>query len=64
MDFGNNSSQFGKFIELGFNWMGVLQGAMVQTYLLEKGVELSHLSTSSCGGPWASSSRILAYTME
>jgi len=32
----DNSSRFGKFIELGFNRAGVLQGAKVQTYLLEK----------------------------
>ncbi|KAL7552091.1 hypothetical protein ACHAWF_015304 [Thalassiosira exigua] len=32
----DNSSRFGKFSELGFNRAGVLQGAKVQTYLLEK----------------------------
>ncbi len=32
----DNSSRFGKFIELGFNRAGILQGAKVQTYLLEK----------------------------
>jgi myosin-5 len=32
----DNSSRFGKFIELGFNRAGILQGARVQTYLLEK----------------------------
>eukprot|EP00521_Asterionellopsis_glacialis_P007948 CAMPEP_0195287286 /NCGR_PEP_ID=MMETSP0707-20130614/4408_1 /TAXON_ID=33640 /ORGANISM="Asterionellopsis glacialis, Strain CCMP134" /LENGTH=1669 /DNA_ID=CAMNT_0040347029 /DNA_START=146 /DNA_END=5155 /DNA_ORIENTATION=+ len=32
----DNSSRFGKFIELGFNRAGYLQGAKVQTYLLEK----------------------------
>lgn len=32
----DNSSRFGKFIELGFNRAGMLQGAKVQTYLLEK----------------------------
>jgi myosin-5 len=32
----DNSSRFGKFIELGFNRAGHLMGAKVQTYLLEK----------------------------
>jgi myosin-5 len=32
----DNSSRFGKFIELGFNRAGHLKGAKVQTYLLEK----------------------------
>lgn len=32
----DNSSRFGKFIELGFSRAGHLQGAKVQTYLLEK----------------------------
>lgn len=32
----DNSSRFGKFIELGFNRAGILQGAKVQSYLLEK----------------------------
>ena len=32
----DNSSRFGKFIELGFNAAGHLMGARVQTYLLEK----------------------------
>lgn len=32
----DNSSRFGKFIELGFNRAGHLLGAKVQTYLLEK----------------------------
>jgi len=32
----DNSSRFGKFIELGFNAAGHLMGAKVQTYLLEK----------------------------
>ena len=32
----DNSSRFGKFIELGFNRAGQLMGAKVQTYLLEK----------------------------
>ncbi len=32
----DNSSRFGKFIELGFSRAGALLGAKVQTYLLEK----------------------------
>lgn len=32
----DNSSRFGKFIELGFSRAGTLLGARVQTYLLEK----------------------------
>jgi myosin-5 len=32
----DNSSRFGKFIELGFSRSGTLVGAKVQTYLLEK----------------------------
>lgn len=32
----DNSSRFGKFIELGFSRAGQLMGAKVQTYLLEK----------------------------
>jgi myosin V len=32
----DNSSRFGKFIELGFSRSGQLMGAKVQTYLLEK----------------------------
>ena len=32
----DNSSRFGKFIELGFSRAGTLMGAKVQTYLLEK----------------------------
>eukprot|EP00957_Ditylum_brightwellii_P054026 4092390-Ditylum_brightwellii.AAC.1 len=32
----DNSSRFGKFIELGFSRAGTLLGAKVQTYLLEK----------------------------
>lgn len=32
----DNSSRFGKFIELGFSRSGTLLGAKVQTYLLEK----------------------------
>lgn len=32
----DNSSRFGKFIELGFSRSGSLLGAKVQTYLLEK----------------------------
>ena len=32
----DNSSRFGKFMELGFSRAGHLQGARVQTYLLEK----------------------------
>ena len=32
----DNSSRFGKFIELGFNRAGQLMGAKVETYLLEK----------------------------
>lgn len=32
----DNSSRFGKYIELGFNKRGILMGARVQTYLLEK----------------------------
>jgi myosin-5 len=32
----DNSSRFGKFIELGFSRAGHLMGAKVQTYLLEK----------------------------
>ncbi len=36
MEFGNNLLRFGKFIKLGFNRAGMLQGATVQTYLLEK----------------------------
>ena len=32
----DNSSRFGKFIELGFSRAGTLVGAKVQTYLLEK----------------------------
>lgn len=31
-----NSSRFGKYIELGFDDKGVLQGAYIRTYLLEK----------------------------
>ncbi|CAK4647567.1 unnamed protein product [Aphanomyces euteiches] len=32
----NNSSRFGKFIRLGFNSKGVLLGASISTYLLER----------------------------
>ena len=32
----DNSSRFGKYIELGFSKRGILLGARVQTYLLEK----------------------------
>ena len=40
----DNSSRFGKFIKMHFNKNGVLQGATIQTYLLEK-VRLVHQST-------------------
>ena len=39
----DNSSRFGKFIELQFNDSGFLIGASIQTYLLEK-VRLVHQS--------------------
>ena len=32
----DNSSRFGKFIDVGFNREGILQGAKVTTYLLEQ----------------------------
>ena len=38
----DNSSRFGKFIELGFSYEGVLLGARVNTYLLEKVRTKSH----------------------
>jgi len=40
----DNSSRFGKFIELGFSRSGSLLGAKVQTYLLEKVRLASHCS--------------------
>jgi len=32
----DNSSRFGKYIEIGFGWKGDIIGANMKTYLLEK----------------------------